>query len=101
MRVRHSSSTSRLAFSPLNNPLELLASVAQLAHAHTRVPVVEQAPGGLLEHRGWQGRRAGREVVDLRAGVGHGGVQAAVVGLSFASDAIGVPETTRLASWKG
>jgi hypothetical protein len=112
LRVCHTSSTSlalasdsdaepRLAFSPLDDPLELLASVAQLAHAHPRVPVVEQAPSGLLEHRGWQGRRAGREVVDLRAGVGHGGVQVAVVGPSFASGAIGVPETTRSVSLEG
>lgn len=57
----------------LDNRLEVLAAVAQLAHAHARPVVVEQPGGGLLEHVGRQGRRARCKVVGCFSG--HGGVE--------------------------
>jgi hypothetical protein len=71
--IHHQSRTLALTLSLLDDPLELFASMTELADSHTGPVVVEKALGGLLQHARGQRRRPCGHVVDFSTIQGHGG----------------------------
>lgn len=64
---------SRLTLGTLDDALELLAAMAELADADASTVVVEEAHRGLLEDGLGEGAGSSGKVVDLVASEGHGG----------------------------
>lgn len=61
----------RLTLGALDDGLEVLASVTELADPHAGAIVVEQSLGSFLQNRRWQGRRARGKIVYLFSCLGH------------------------------
>lgn len=71
--IYHHNETIVLTLGLLDDPLELFASMTELADSHTGPVVVEEALGGLLQHARGQRRRPCGHVVDFSTIQGHGG----------------------------